>query len=289
MTEVFGDNEKSPDSPGGAAERQVSLPMTPDEDDVLCKEFKLRSNIFLQKGKTSDANRRKARAWEEIARCVNAVNPTCTRSTSQLQNRLKYLTSKAKDKAAASSKRKRGTGGGKPAPEVRSAEQEILAVYQDSPSWSGLSNARESIIGASPPLRKRQKGTTEETEFRSCDLLLQIPPIEPQQAPKAASSGLLAAAGEPSLQRPPASSAVSSTPRPSPASTSDLRQVQIEALQAQIRASNAQAQLAEKKVDMIDEMKEAVVKIKEAAVATKDAMISMKSYFDNRGGTYSQF
>lgn len=39
-----------PDDDGGSTEiRQISIAMTPDEDDVLCKEFKLRANVLLQK------------------------------------------------------------------------------------------------------------------------------------------------------------------------------------------------------------------------------------------------
>lgn len=273
-------------------QKQHSVPMTPDEDDVLCKEYKLRSAIFLQTSKTADANKKKNNAWKEIAQCVAAVNPMGKKSIEQLKYRHKYLTGKAKAKSVTSKREKHVTGGGCKAPELTTAEQEILSVHKDSPSWVGLPNSRESIIGGPSAFSPFRSLDEEESQSSVDNLLLSIPPIDRQLPSKKfrptptvgetsfqrqSTMGKMASIGEASLQRP----SLISQPK-APPSTIDLRQVQIEALQAQIRASNAQTEMTNKLMGTLDELKE-------AAKAMKEAMISLKNYTQGHSGAGLNF
>ena len=112
---------------------------------VLTEEVE--ANIFVLKSKFTDSvtNVRKNKIWADIAASVNAVG-VAHRTTQEVRDKWKNLTSAAKREFSDFGKETRRTGGG-PAPKHPSASTaRIINLFKDTPSFSGLSGFESNPV-----------------------------------------------------------------------------------------------------------------------------------------------
>ena len=111
---------------------------TSSELAVLTEEVE--QNISILKSKFTDnvTNAKKNNIWAEITAAVNAVG-VAKRTAQEVRDKWKNVTSAAKKEFSDFGKETRRTGGG-PAPKPPSAATaKIIAMFKDTPSFSGLS------------------------------------------------------------------------------------------------------------------------------------------------------
>ncbi|XP_028407876.1 nuclear apoptosis-inducing factor 1-like [Dendronephthya gigantea] len=126
------------DVEGGRQKKRRKLNFTVTEIDTLTS--RVQENLGLIQSKLTNAvtNQKKNKIWENITKEINAIG-VANRTTSEIKEKWKNLTSSAKKTFADVNRQMRKTGGGPPPKEPTAAQERIIKIFEDTPLFTGLS------------------------------------------------------------------------------------------------------------------------------------------------------
>lgn len=126
--------------------RQRKANFSQSENVFLAEKYEEHKEIIDGTSKEACANKKKAETWAKILTQFSARFPAVDRSTEDLKNRLSKLKTESREYHSKAKKHRRGTGGGPPVSPPTAAQQKILDVSQETPSFTGLDGVESGEV-----------------------------------------------------------------------------------------------------------------------------------------------
>jgi hypothetical protein len=129
----------------GLKEAHVLKKFTPSEIDVLVTEVDKRRNVLFGRLRgPSLTHFHRARAWEQVLSCINAVAPAIT-TVGELKKTFKDMKNRVKTKANTFKREARKTGGGENEAIPLTATEEKMLSFIGIESIEGISGGIDSF------------------------------------------------------------------------------------------------------------------------------------------------
>lgn len=126
---------------------------TQTENLFLAEKYEEFRELLDAKHKGSSTNKLKKDAWEKIWSQHDARFPGTNRTVEDLRNRLSKLKSESRDRLSEYKRSRAATGGGEHPDEPSPAQQKILDICENTPSFQGLhgveSGSMEVMVSSS--------------------------------------------------------------------------------------------------------------------------------------------
>lgn len=117
-----------------------------DLDSILIKAFEERIGVLKAVCKSAEVNKKKVLAWQEITDIVNANDGKTSRTIDQVKTRYKNIYNSTKKKLGNLKKSASKTGGGSAGAKLSTAENKVLELFSETPTFTGIAGSRESAI-----------------------------------------------------------------------------------------------------------------------------------------------
>lgn len=117
--------------------KKRKLNFTVSEMNILTDKIEDNLQVLQSKLTNSITNQRKNKIWDSITRDVNAIG-VANRTTHEVKEKWKNLTSSAKKKFSDIRRQERQTGGGPPPKEASPVEEKIIKLFEETPLFTGL-------------------------------------------------------------------------------------------------------------------------------------------------------
>ena len=127
-----------------AEKRKRSRNFDSKEEELIISLFEKYRDILASKLNNAISNEKKKKIYLKIKQ-VNALG-VWPRSVEQIKNKWSNMVCDGKRKEAQIKKSHRQTGRGKPVPQMTASQEKIISLYRETPSFSGLDAANESLI-----------------------------------------------------------------------------------------------------------------------------------------------
>ena len=118
---------------------------SPAECTLLLELAEQNLSVIREKFSNSLNNKMKADVWKSITDKVNAIG-VAKRTTGEIKDKWRTMVSSAK-KGFSRVKQQQQTGGGSAPAPVRETSRRIIELFEDEPSFSGISGGKESGSG----------------------------------------------------------------------------------------------------------------------------------------------
>ena len=99
--------------------------------------MKIVFEVLQSKLTNAVTSQRKNKIWDDITKEINATG-AANRTTHEVKEKWKNLTSSAKKKFSEIRRQEHRTGGGPPPKEVSPAEEKIIKLFEETPLFTGL-------------------------------------------------------------------------------------------------------------------------------------------------------
>lgn len=119
---------------------------TVPECTIILEQVERHLDIIRGKHSNAVTNARKQKAWQDITRSVNSLG-YAQRTAAEVRDKWRNLTQQAKKQHAGLVKARRKTGGGPcEAAGNNTITQKIIDIFQDEPSFSGITDGYETSV-----------------------------------------------------------------------------------------------------------------------------------------------
>ena len=117
--------------------KKRKLNFTVSEINILTSKVEENLDVLQSKFTNSVTNQRKNKIWDDITREINAVG-VANRTSHEVKEKWKNLTSSAKKKFSDMRRQQRQTGGGPPPKEPSMVQEKIMKLFEGTPLFTGL-------------------------------------------------------------------------------------------------------------------------------------------------------
>ena len=122
---------------GEKQRKKRKLNFTVAEIDTLTSKVHENLDVLQSKLTNATTNQRKNKIWDNMTKEINAIG-VASRTTSEIKEKWKNLTSSARKMFADVNRQMRKTGGGPPPKEPTAVQERIIKIFEDTPLFTGL-------------------------------------------------------------------------------------------------------------------------------------------------------